>query len=839
MATPGPNPPVPKAFISYSWDDDAHKEWVKQLATRLRADGIDVTLDRWHAAPGEQIPAFMERAVRENDFVIAVCTPRFKERSDQRGGGVGYEGDIMTAYAFTGAAKKKFIPVLRRGSWTEAAPTWLLGRAYIDLSDDQYSKSGYQELMRTLHGAREAAPAIGPRPNFGDNEGPQASPPPEPQPQSPVRRVPGQIPSGTDPRSILLERQRTDFIIRRLDKYIPGGIPIPLRLEVQPGAVRRVIDDVISAPGQRPHLLPSDKSILDYFDESQKAILILGEAGSGKTILLLRLLDKLLIRAAQDQSRSHPIPVFFSLSSWAKSQPPVLDWQIGELQRLYGVDPRLAREWVEAGQILPLLDSLDEVRSDLRVACVDKINEYRGTHGLMPTVVCCRTEVYKTLPKLLLYDAVEVQPMTDEDVIDHLHLLDSADPNVRHAIEHLGQAIRREPKIGGLLRSPLIFYVLMSIYSVEKNCIQMADWSANEPWETLWSAYVDEMYEHRKAGVEYTVSQTKKWLSWLAWQMSQEKKEGPFFLDRLQPRWLSSRGLRLYLPCASLSFGLVIGSAVAVIYGLTYGWGWGLYSATISGIGAMLFGPQLDKVGFLRTTEQQTDEIAYGEGMKWSWQNAKKLIESQRTIRITFALALGSLIGVIKSSRIAADGLGSHYAALWGFAFALMYAVIGWLFLGLLCLVPGGLVQREIDRKTQPNRGIIRSLQNSVIYAAIYMLVFGLFTGIIIFSLYATIGIPGNGPKSVAGITLGAGILGGLLHGGSTVIKHFVVRLLLALEGVAPLRYVRFLDFACDRILLNRFGNGFVFYHDLLRTHFASLWNPMPTGRERQPDAKS
>jgi TIR domain len=181
MATPEPNFTVPKTFISYSWDDDAHKDWVKQLATRLRAkDGVDVTLDRWHAAPGDQIPAFMERAVRENDFVIAICTPRFKERSDGRGGGVGYEGDIMTAYAFTGGDEKKFIPVLRRGSWKEAAPTWLLGRAKIDLSGDPYSESEYEELLRTLHGAREEAPPIGHRPNFGDKKGSQASPAPAP-----------------------------------------------------------------------------------------------------------------------------------------------------------------------------------------------------------------------------------------------------------------------------------------------------------------------------------------------------------------------------------------------------------------------------------------------------------------------------------------------------------------------------------------------------------------------------------------------------------------------------------------------------------------------------------
>jgi hypothetical protein len=117
----------------------------------------------------------MERAVRENDFVIAVCTPRFQEKSDDRSGGVGYEGDIMTAYAFTGGVKKKFIPVLRRGSWSEAAPTWLLGRAKIDLSGDPYSESEYEELLRTLHGAREEAPPIGHRPNFGGRKGSQAS----------------------------------------------------------------------------------------------------------------------------------------------------------------------------------------------------------------------------------------------------------------------------------------------------------------------------------------------------------------------------------------------------------------------------------------------------------------------------------------------------------------------------------------------------------------------------------------------------------------------------------------------------------------------------------------
>lgn len=39
---------IPEVFISYSHDNDEHKEWVLQLATRLRSNGIDVILDRWN-----------------------------------------------------------------------------------------------------------------------------------------------------------------------------------------------------------------------------------------------------------------------------------------------------------------------------------------------------------------------------------------------------------------------------------------------------------------------------------------------------------------------------------------------------------------------------------------------------------------------------------------------------------------------------------------------------------------------------------------------------------------------------------------------------------------------
>lgn len=123
----------PRAFLSYSHDSSEHRDWVRNLGARLRHDGVEAILDRWELVPGDQLPQFMERAVRENDFVLIACTPRYKERSDARVGGVGYEGDIMTAEVCSSQNHRKFIPLLRGGQWSDAAPSWLSGK-YLSTS---------------------------------------------------------------------------------------------------------------------------------------------------------------------------------------------------------------------------------------------------------------------------------------------------------------------------------------------------------------------------------------------------------------------------------------------------------------------------------------------------------------------------------------------------------------------------------------------------------------------------------------------------------------------------------------------------------------------------------
>jgi len=151
----------PTTFISYAWESIDLKNWVKELATRLRQNGIDAKLDQWEIVPGDQMPHFMEKSVRENNYVIIICTPEYKTKSENRIGGVGYEGDIMTAEVLQNANHRKFIPILKSGTKETSIPSWLQGKYFVDLSNDHNFKKNFEDLITTILNVREVAPSLG------------------------------------------------------------------------------------------------------------------------------------------------------------------------------------------------------------------------------------------------------------------------------------------------------------------------------------------------------------------------------------------------------------------------------------------------------------------------------------------------------------------------------------------------------------------------------------------------------------------------------------------------------------------------------------------------------
>ncbi|MBF0435087.1 MAG: toll/interleukin-1 receptor domain-containing protein [Magnetococcales bacterium] len=85
----------PRVFISHTPANDDDKEWVKELAVYLKARGIQARLDLLHLHRGMDLPQWMTNELSLADKVIIVCNEKYKQRSEGRLGGVGWETMII------------------------------------------------------------------------------------------------------------------------------------------------------------------------------------------------------------------------------------------------------------------------------------------------------------------------------------------------------------------------------------------------------------------------------------------------------------------------------------------------------------------------------------------------------------------------------------------------------------------------------------------------------------------------------------------------------------------------------------------------------------------------
>jgi hypothetical protein len=65
--------------------------------------------------------------VSQSGRVLVICTAKYKQSFDNRQGGVGYEGHLISAEIARDQGTVKFIPILRRDSWMESMPICLEG----------------------------------------------------------------------------------------------------------------------------------------------------------------------------------------------------------------------------------------------------------------------------------------------------------------------------------------------------------------------------------------------------------------------------------------------------------------------------------------------------------------------------------------------------------------------------------------------------------------------------------------------------------------------------------------------------------------------------------------
>lgn len=162
---------APMLFISYSWSDSEHEQWVVDLATELRESGIDIILDKWDLKEGHDAVAFMEQMVTNPEIkkVAIVCDEKYAAKADDRAGGIGTETQIISREVYENQAQEKFVAVVSQkdGNGKPFLPTYYKSRIYIDLSEaDRYAEN-FERLLRWIFDKPlYVKPELGSKPSF-------------------------------------------------------------------------------------------------------------------------------------------------------------------------------------------------------------------------------------------------------------------------------------------------------------------------------------------------------------------------------------------------------------------------------------------------------------------------------------------------------------------------------------------------------------------------------------------------------------------------------------------------------------------------------------------------
>jgi serine/threonine protein kinase len=584
-------------------------------------------------------------------------------------------------------------------------------------------------------------------------------------------------------RQALLNKVHRFWIQGVLDTSLHGQVMLTLGLEEQPEAIAQPWQLVVQLPQQAARELPQGTEVIEIFDQLGvgRTLLILGEPGSGKTTTLLGMARSLLIRA--NQSVQHPIPVVFNLSSWT-GEKAIAPWLVDELNAKYQIPRAIGQGWIDRQQLLLLLDGLDEVRGDRRNACIQALNQFHQTVGL-EVVICSRTQDYQALQeRLQVQSAVQLRALRPDQICDYLNRISQGLTGLRTLIEQEIRQPERDQALLTLARSPLMLSILTLTYQgvASEELPQSAD--LQDYRFHLFEAYITRMFQRRSAHHVYSQDQTLHWLQRLA-QTLQRTSQTVFLIERMQPLdWLTAVQQRWYAVGIWVSF-LIIASGIGALVirpgklflsvlvgGLIFGW---------------IFG---------------VNRIVPAETLKWSWAIARR--------NLLWGISLGPLIGV---------GLKWSFGLLfqrleWGvydvfFQEQMVQGVLFGLVFGFTFGVIRGLSGAGITTVTVPNQGIWQSAKNALMFAAIAIQIPMIVAWVI------------GGTKVLFWALFGLAF-GLATGGGEACIKHGVLRLVLWGDRAIPWNYARFLDYATDRIFLQKVGGGYIFIHRLLLEHFAT-----------------
>lgn len=155
-------------FISYAHESLELADSILKLSDRLRIDGFDCSIDQYEDSPDIGWPRWMEKQIRNSDFVLVVCTKEYLNRlqnfESKTGSGVKWETNLIFQHLYdANSLNTKFIPIIFYEEDVQFIPSPLKGSTYYRLYDD----FEYRLLYMRLRGIKYIEkPDLGPLSNI-------------------------------------------------------------------------------------------------------------------------------------------------------------------------------------------------------------------------------------------------------------------------------------------------------------------------------------------------------------------------------------------------------------------------------------------------------------------------------------------------------------------------------------------------------------------------------------------------------------------------------------------------------------------------------------------------
>ncbi|MGW0886522.1 NACHT domain-containing protein, partial [Streptomyces sp. NPDC002671] len=340
-----------------------------------------------------------------------------------------------------------------------------------------------------------------------------------------------------------------------------------------------------------------------------RRLVVLGAPGSGKTMLLIRLLQDLI----EQRPDRGPVPVLFSLASWDPAHQPLKDYLAAQLRRDHpglrapappaasGAGARqadLAKVLLDARLILPLLDGFDELPPALHPIALDALN--RALSPKHSLVLASRATAWRdtlTQPDAMVRlngaAGIDLLPLTADQAADYLRR-DAGGGHTPAAdrwntvTSHLGT----DTPVGHALSTPLGLLLACTIYNPRPHTPttprtiphpdELCIFSDRDPLNThLFNAYIPAAYTpHHPHPSRWTTPQARRTLTFLARHLENNRNGTPDLAWWELPHAIPPHTRRR---TNGLAFALVASLVTGLVAGLVFGFGAGLLAGLLAG----------------------------------------------------------------------------------------------------------------------------------------------------------------------------------------------------------------------------------------------------------------